>query len=94
MKYTLIPLAAIVLLSVSCNKNEGSDGNATTEMKVMPYALDTCIVSGEKLGSMGEPVVIQHENQEIKFCCDSCIPKFKNDPAKYLEKLKHSNHDH
>ena len=59
MKYTLIPLAAIVLLSVSCNKNEGSDGNATTEMKVMPYALDTCIVSGEKLGSMGEPVVIQ-----------------------------------
>ena len=48
MKYTLIPLAAIVLLSVSCNKNEGSDGNATTEMKVMPYALDTCIVSGAR----------------------------------------------
>jgi len=52
------------------------------------YPLDTCVVSGEKLGSMGEPFVITHEGTEVRFCCDGCLPKFKKDPAKYLAKLK------
>ena len=52
-----------------------------------PYPLDTCLVGGGKLGSMGEPVVITHESQVIKFCCESCQPKFEKDPAKYLAKL-------
>ncbi len=56
--------------------------------KVKPYPLDTCLVSGEKLGEMGKPVVFTHEGQEIKVCCKPCKPKFLKDPAKYLEKLK------
>lgn len=56
--------------------------------KVKPYPLDTCLVSGEKLGEMGKPVVFTHEGQEIKLCCKSCKPKFEKEPAKYLEKLK------
>ncbi len=53
-----------------------------------PYPLDTCLVSGAKLGSMGEPPVIVHEGQEIKFCCSHCIEPFKKDPAKYLAKME------
>ena len=56
--------------------------------KVKPYSLDTCLISDEKLGSMGKPVVFTHEGQEIKLCCKSCKPKFIKDPAKYLAKLK------
>ena len=56
--------------------------------KVKPYPLDTCIVSGEKLGEMGKPVVFTHDGQEIKLCCKACKPKFEKEPAKYLEKLK------
>ncbi len=56
--------------------------------KVKPYPLDTCIVSDEKLGGMGKPIVFTHEGQEIKICCKSCKPKFEKEPAKYLEKLK------
>jgi hypothetical protein len=52
-----------------------------------PYALETCIVGGAKLGSMGDPVVLVHNGQEVKFCCESCQPKFEADPAKYLAKL-------
>jgi hypothetical protein len=55
--------------------------------KVKPYPLDTCIVSDEKLDSMGKPVVFTHEGQEIKLCCKSCKPKFLKDPATYLKKL-------
>ncbi len=53
-----------------------------------PYPLDTCIVSGNKLGSMGKVVVKFHEGQEIKFCCKPCVKKFDANPAKYLAKLK------
>lgn len=53
-----------------------------------PYKLDTCIVSDEKLGEMGDPVVFTHEGQEIKLCCKKCKPKFEKDPAKYLKKLE------
>ncbi len=55
---------------------------------VKPYKLDTCIVSGEKLGEMGDPVVFTHEGQEIKLCCKKCKPKFEKDPATYLKKLE------
>jgi hypothetical protein len=52
-----------------------------------PYPLDVCIVSGEKLGSMGEPIVIVHQGQQIKLCCKSCKPDFEKEPAKFLSKL-------
>lgn len=51
------------------------------------YPLTTCVVSGEKLGAMGEPFVFVHEGTEVRLCCDHCKPKFDKDPAKYLEKL-------
>jgi YHS domain-containing protein len=50
--------------------------------------LDTCLVSGEKLGEMGKPFEIAHKGQQIQFCCKNCAPEFAKDPAKYLSKLK------
>lgn len=68
---------------------------------VKPYPLKTCIVSDEALGSMGDPIVLVHEGQEVKFCCDGCTDEFKKNPAKYLAKLPaakpaddHAGHDH
>jgi hypothetical protein len=56
------------------------------------YPLDTCVVSGEKLegGDMGGPVDYIHKEEGkpdrlVRFCCKSCIKKFKKDPAKYLK---------
>ncbi len=51
------------------------------------YPIDFCIVSDEKLGSMGDPITIQHEGITVKFCCDGCIDDFKEAPEKYLPKL-------
>lgn len=47
---------------------------------------DTCPVSGQKLGSMGAPIVVQHEGREIRLCCAGCVRAFKANPAKYLTK--------
>jgi rRNA maturation protein Nop10 len=42
-----------------------------------PYTLNTCPVSGEKLGSMGESPIILHEGREIRFCCEGCVKKYQ-----------------
>lgn len=55
---------------------------------VKPYPLDTCIVSGEKLGDMGKPVVFEYQGQEIKLCCKSCRKKFDKDPAKLIKQME------
>ena len=57
----------------------------TVEPAPKPYPLDYCVVSDEKLDSMGKPKVIVHEGQEIKFCCGGCEKKFLKDPAKFLK---------
>jgi len=52
-----------------------------------PYPLDTCIVSGEKLGSMGAPITIAHEGREIKLCCNGCVKPFKENPADFIARI-------
>ncbi len=51
------------------------------------YPIDFCLVSGAKLGSMGTPVTLVYEGQTLKFCCESCISTFRNNPVEYLRKL-------
>ena len=55
--------------------------------EVKPYSSDICIVSDNKLGSMGKPVTIVHNGQEVKFCCKPCVAKFNRNPEKYLKKI-------
>ena len=50
-----------------------------------PYPFNTCIVSGEALGSMGEAHVFVHEGREVKFCCKGCSKRFTADTATYLK---------
>jgi YHS domain-containing protein len=57
------------------------------ERSPKPYPLDTCLVSGAKLGSMGDPVTYVYEGQELKFCCAGCLKQFEQDPEKYMKKL-------
>ena len=49
--------------------------------------IKVCVVSGEKLESMGDVVKYTHEGRVIPFCCKDCIEKFKKEPAKYLAKI-------
>ncbi len=51
------------------------------------YALETCPVSGQKLGAMGSPVVKKYDGREVRFCCGGCPAKFQADQAKYTAKI-------
>jgi hypothetical protein len=82
-KFLAVGVAATYLLSPL-----GALAADKKDSKAKAYPLDKCIVSDEKLGSMGDPYVFTHEGQEIKLCCKSCQKDFKKDPAKYLKKIE------
>jgi hypothetical protein len=88
-------LLSLVLVGVLTAPLIGLADDANTA-KPRPYALTTCIVSGEKLGGdMGDPYVFIYKDKkikddpgrEIKFCCKSCLKDFNKDPAGYIKKL-------
>ena len=89
---TNLLITSLAVALISCGEKTSTPENDTAATgDATPYPLDTCLVSGEKLGSMGDPIVIQHEGQEIKFCCDHCIPKFRENPEKYLTALNQTS---
>ena len=49
--------------------------------------METCVVSGEKLDSMGEPFVFEYEGREITLCCKSCKKDFDKDAKKLVAKV-------
>lgn len=73
--------AAAVLVSLP------SAGAAEAKADVRPYPLSKCLISGEKLGGMGKPVVMVNGQQEVKFCCNGCVADYKKDPAAFMKKL-------
>lgn len=51
------------------------------------YPVETCVVSGEKLGGMGDPVDHVYQNRLVRLCCAGCIKKFDANPASFTAKL-------
>lgn len=89
MKTTLL-LSAIALLSACASTPTVSPPEApavTSAAGVKPYPLKTCLVTDNALGSMGDDQRFVYQGQEIKVCCEPCVPKFHKNPAKYLAKL-------
>lgn len=46
-----------------------------------------CPVTGLKLGSMGDPLKVWIDNQEVFICCAGCESTLKESPEEYLTKL-------
>lgn len=66
--------------------NEKIDA-AIIKQQLMHYPITTCIVGKGELGEMGEPINLVHNNRLVQFCCKGCLPKFKEDPDKYIAEL-------
>jgi hypothetical protein len=77
---TTISIIALALFS-------GLSGVTAAPKKTKPYTKDICIVSDNKLGSMGRVITKVYDGQEVKFCCKPCIGKFEKNPGKFLKKL-------
>jgi YHS domain-containing protein len=83
-------LAVFILPLIGYAQHDHASHTANTEHEKMvgdPYTLPTCPVSGQKLGSMGDPITVIHEGRQIKLCCTGCQAKFEKEPQAYLEKI-------
>ena len=71
----------------------GSDENSAQLAKLSPEDRElaekqkTCPVTDEPLGSMGVPIKVTVEGQDVFICCAGCQNSLENDPEKYLAKL-------
>jgi YHS domain-containing protein len=52
-----------------------------------PYPLSTCPVSGQPLGSMGDPIVKAYDGREVRFCCGGCIGRFESAKEEHFAKI-------
>lgn len=78
-------LAAVALVTVA-GTSLAFAGDDAKKPKGDPWPLDICIVSGEKIGSMGDAISYDHEGRDVRFCCEACVGKFKKNPADFLAK--------
>jgi len=80
MRVTTIS-AAIALCAFACNSTQPKDA-------VEPYPLQTCLVSDNTLGSMGDPVGLIFEGRQLMFCCAPCVVEFEENPSGHLAKIE------
>ncbi len=77
---TLSTLSLVIIVSLSaCQKGD------TPQVDTKPIFNEVCPISGEPVNPKAKTV--EHDGKTYGFCCNSCEPKFKADPAKYSAKL-------
>ena len=90
---TAIALAVSVLAAPLAGFAGDTNAPAKSDRKLIPDKLATCPVSGDKLGEMGKPFVMEYKGQEVKLCCKNCKKDFDKDPAKYIKKIREADKD-
>lgn len=101
-KSTLTIVCCCLLLSSAAvfaqNPHAGHDHSAKDGKVATPqtvekgnaneaYPLETCVVTGLPLDSMGKPVEFTYMGHTFLLCCENCIEAIKAEPEKYIKKL-------
>lgn len=83
VKAFVVPFAMLGALAVA-----GAQGDSPAEERVGdPFPLANCPVSGEPLGTMGDPILVMHEGREIRLCCKGCVEDFNANAEEYLKEI-------
>ena len=90
--FRTVLLAGLAAAGLSAAETTSDAASKTAAPDSAAYPLATCVVSGQKLGGMGDPYDYVYKqagkpDRTVRFCCEHCVPKFEKDPAKYLSKL-------
>ena len=85
-KWIVATAVAVVMVwgVVGCNKSttQASTGGAVAGAV---KAQTVCPVSGDKID---KALFADANGKRVYFCCAACLPKFKEDPAKYIKKME------
>ncbi len=87
----------VVIIALSLNFSHAQDNMNSKEMKKMgttkttdvkstgKFVNNVCIVSHEEIDSK---YFADYNGKTYGFCCNTCLKKFKKDPAKYVAKFE------
>ena len=64
--------------------SDSSAEDAILAAQLPSYPAMACPVTGEVLGSMGEPANYVSHGRLVRFCCSGCEKKFESSPATYF----------
>ncbi len=98
----------------SCKKDLAADpakflqtlDAAVVAAQLKDYPADVCPISGQKLGSMGDPYNYVFAGRLVRFCCAGCIGQFNENPQAAMASVHggkspgaahehdHSGHEH
>ena len=76
-------LAATTIVPNRSLRNRRVPPNAAESPIVRWGGQKVCPVTGEELGSMGEPIPVMAKGQRIFVCCRSCVAAVKRNPDEY-----------
>jgi len=92
----ILILSSLVLV-IGCAQEEEPNKPAVTDQPTTQpaksdtgaanYPVEICIVSGEKLGSMGDRIDVESKSLVVTVCCSGCVAELKDDPDTFLAKL-------
>lgn len=83
MKRTAVATLSALLLLPALH---AVDAAKPEPLKPKPYPLNKCLISGEKLGSMGTPVPVVIEDREFLLCCKGCEKDLRADAKAFVAK--------
>lgn len=61
---------------------------ALVKAQLPNYPLDTCVISGKKLGSMGDPVQLVLDGTLVQLCCDGCTKRATAKAGEMAQKVR------
>ncbi|MBI4245525.1 MAG: YHS domain-containing protein [Planctomycetes bacterium] len=77
----IFSLALVIITLLACEKAQEKQFSNPTPGK--------CPVMG---GDINPSLTVEYQNKTYAFCCKQCIPKFDENPTKYLNKVSKSEH--
>ena len=60
-------------------------GGKSAQVKQAPGPQTACPILG---GKIDRKLFVDYEGKRIYVCCNDCVPKVKQDPAKYVKQLE------
>ncbi len=84
-----LSLALVMLSAHAASAGYGKKDAAPTDAAAPAdqQADKICPVSGEKIGSMGEPTLVEHNGKTYQLCCAMCKKDFMKDPEKFSKMM-------
>ena len=82
---SVLGIVGLIGLSAPLTYGDTAVVGSATDTKVVGN--ETCPVTGEKIDKQSE-VTYEYKGRVYSFCCLACVPEFKKNPEKYIEKMK------